>query len=83
MNYVLCDYIYRGEYDLVNSRDDRKELNARIGWRNDKWNLSIWGKNLTDDEYESMINNVQKWTGNQANLLAPPKTYGIDLRYNF
>ncbi len=64
MNYVLCDYIYRGEYDLVNGRDDRKELNARIGWRNDKWNLSIWGKNLTDDEYASMINNVQKWGGN-------------------
>jgi len=83
MNYVLCDYIYRGEYDLVNSRDDRKELNARIGWRNDKWNLSIWGKNLTDDEYASMINNVQKWSGNQAHLLAPPKTYGIDLHYNF
>ena len=63
MNYVLCDYIYRGEHDLVNGRDDRKEFNPRIGWRNGNWNLSIWGKNLTDDEYASMIYNAQKWGG--------------------
>ena len=81
--YMRGDYIYRGEHDLVNGRDDRKELNARIGWRNDNWNLSIWGKNLTDDEYASMINDVQKWSGNQPHLLAPPRTYGVDVRYNF
>lgn len=83
MNYVLCDYIYRGEHDLENGRDERKEFNPRIGWRNGNWNLSIWGKNLTDDEYASMIYNAQKWSGNQAHLLAPPRTYGVDVRYNF
>ena len=83
MNYVLCDYIYRGEHDLENGRDEGKEFNPRIGWRNGNWNLSIWGKNLTDDEYASMIYNAQKWSGNQAHLLAPPRTYGVDVRYNF
>jgi iron complex outermembrane receptor protein len=83
MNYVLCDYIYRGEHDFENGRDDRKEFNPRIGWRNGNWNLSIWGKNLTDDEYASMIYNAQKCSGKQAHLLAPPRTYGVDVRYNF
>lgn len=83
MNYALCDYIYRGEHDLENGHDERKEFNPRIGWRNGNWNLSIWGKNLTDDEYASMIYNAQKWSGKQAHLLAPPRTYGVDVRYNF
>lgn len=36
------------------SQDTRYELlNARMGWRNDSWDVSLWGKNLTDDYYAS------------------------------
>ena len=33
--------------------DDRELLNAKMGWRNDNWNISLWGKNLSDDEYSN------------------------------
>ena len=34
---------------------DRELLNAKIGWRNIHWNLSVWGKNLTDEEYREHV----------------------------
>ena len=81
--YTRADYIYRSEHALLNGEDHRREINARVGWRNDKFNISAWGKNLNDDQYASNINGLQKWSGNQAYLLAPPRTYGVEVRYSF
>ena len=89
--YMRGDYIFMGDHWTTNRNNrieatdfnDRTLLNAKIGWRNDDWNLSIWGKNLTNDKYASVTNAVQKFSGNQAYVLAAPKTYGIDVRYHF
>jgi iron complex outermembrane receptor protein len=74
--------------------DNKKLVNARIGWRNDDWDIAIWVKNLTDDLYRgSTIENTMS-----AAILGPfiassrlvynswnvdPRTYGITARYNF
>jgi iron complex outermembrane receptor protein len=63
--------------------DDRNVFNAKIGWRNEDWNVSIWGKNLNDDEYASVSNATQRFSGNKAYVLAAPRTFGVDVRYNF
>ena len=63
--------------------DDRETLNAKIGWRNDNWNISLWGKNLTDDEYAVQTTNTFLFSGMDAYFLAPPRTYGATLRYDF
>jgi iron complex outermembrane receptor protein len=63
--------------------DDRELVNARIGWRNDNWNFSIWGKNLTDEEYASQTLITQLFSGMDTYYLAPPRTYGATLRYDF
>jgi iron complex outermembrane receptor protein len=76
------------------SKDTRYELlNARIGWRNDNWDVSFWGKNITDDYYA---------TGHTSNLIAnlfatadgglssnsyrrwvnDPRTWGVSVRYS-
>ena len=63
--------------------DDRNLVNTKLGWRNDNWNVSIWGKNLTDDEYASQTASPFLITGMDAYFLAPPRTYGATLRYDF
>jgi iron complex outermembrane receptor protein len=55
----------------------------KLGWRNDHWNVSIWGRNLTDDEYASQTAEPFVITGMDAYFLAPPRTYGASLRYDF
>ena len=69
----------------LNDKDynDRELLNARIGWRNDNWNVSLWGKNLTEDEYAGLTAITNLISGTDAYFLAPPRTYGATLRYDF
>lgn len=90
--YVRGDYIFMDDH-LTNGGsaeslqdkdvDDRELLNGRIGWRNDNWNLSIWGKNLTDDDYAVQTVVTQIFSGQDTFFLAPPRTYGATVRYDF
>lgn len=90
--YLRADYIFMDDHATnvapeadLREQDiqDRELLNARIGWRNDNWNLSLWGKNLTDDEYAVQTANTFLFSGMDAFFLAPPRTYGATLRYDF
>ncbi len=90
--YLRADYIFMDDHatnvspeaDLrAQDIQDRELLNARIGWRNDNWNISVWGKNLTDDEYAVQTTNTFGFTGADFYFLAPPRTYGATLRYDF
>ena len=90
--FIRGDYIYMDDHitntadeSLLEAKDedDRELVNARIGWRNDNWNVSLWGKNLTDDEYASTTSITQLFSGMDAYFLAPPRTYGATLRYDF
>jgi len=88
--YLRGDYMYMDDHVTNNSNEpdaeafqDRELLNAKLGWRNDNWNLSIWGKNLTDDAYAGLTSQVQRFSGSRAYYLTPPRTYGATLRYDF
>jgi iron complex outermembrane receptor protein len=90
--YIRGDYIYMddhatngGNADGLEDKDfdDRELVNAKIGWRNDNWNISVWGKNLTDDEYAAQTVITQGFSGQTSYFLAPPRTYGATLRYDF
>ncbi|MGH1373807.1 MAG: TonB-dependent receptor [Cellvibrionaceae bacterium] len=75
------------------SRDTRYELlNARMGWRNDSWDISLWGKNLTDDYYagahtSNLVANL--FAGADAGASAnsyrrwvnEPRSWGLSLQY--
>jgi iron complex outermembrane recepter protein len=90
--YWRTDYSYMDDHgtnvaeaaDLQASDfNDRTVVNSKLGWRNDNWNISVWGRNLTDDEYASQTATPFLITGMQAYFLAPPRTYGATLRYDF
>lgn len=88
--YLRTDYSFMTDH-LTNTNDElrpqdeqnRKLLNARLGFRNDHWHLAVWGKNLAQDEYAQLTAATLPLTGVDAYFLAPPRTYGATLRYNF
>jgi iron complex outermembrane receptor protein len=90
--YLRADYSYMDDHvtntanreDLrPRDEDDRSLLYMKLGWRNDQWNLSLWGKNLTDDDYAGQTVNTFLFSGMDAYFLAPPRTWGATLRYDY
>jgi len=90
--YLRGDYSFMGDHwtnsasgAQLESKDeqDRETVNGKLGWRNDNWDVSVWGKNLTDDEYAVQTLTPFPITDMDAYFLAPPRTYGATLRYNF
>jgi iron complex outermembrane recepter protein len=91
MVYLRGDYIFMDEHTTSGipseqlrdkDFDDRNVLNAKLGWRNEHWNLSVWGKNLTEDDYATFTSQTQFFSGQDSYFLAPPRTYGATLRYD-
>ena len=74
----------------LNDSKDRAEgiedpynlLDARISLApaNENWGVSIWGKNLANKDYR---NHVIAFLGEEVSFFAPPRTYGVELTYNF
>ncbi len=63
--------------------DDYSLLDARIAYKpaSEAWELVLWGKNLTDKEY-----NLQKganFLGSNVTIWGVPRTYGLSFRYFF
>ena len=56
-------------------------LDARIGYRTDRWRVTVWGKNLTDREY-FRANTFAGGSQSQV-FAAPPLTVGIDVGFTF
>jgi iron complex outermembrane receptor protein len=90
--YLRGDYSFMGDHTTntasaaqlqAKDEQDRQNLNVALGWRNDNWNVSLWGKNLTDEEYAAQTLVPYPISNMDAYFLAPPKTYGATLRYDF
>ncbi|WP_372809508.1 TonB-dependent receptor [Litorivivens sp.] len=60
-------------------------INGRLGWyANDgSYSVSLWGKNLTDEEYHVYALNLQANFGFDEYIAGPPRTYGVEVSYNF
>ncbi len=65
---------------------DRRDVNARIAWTNstDKFTVALWGKNLTDQRRVRSVSDRTTYIfGTPFARIYPPRTYGIELSYNF
>jgi iron complex outermembrane receptor protein len=70
------------ELDNRLSVDGHTLLSASLGWESDSGlGVSIWGTNLTDDYYYSMLTAV----GGLSDIAVPnaPRTYGVTAEYKF
>ncbi|GAB5453571.1 MAG: TonB-dependent receptor [Halioglobus sp.] len=90
--YWRTDYSYMDDHSTSVSSanalsesdfDDRNLVNMKLGWRNEQWNISVWGRNLTDDKYASQTVDTFLITGMDAYFLSEPQTYGATVRYDF
>lgn len=72
----------RSQY-IDDLEDSYTNLSARITLESAEgdWNVSLWGKNLTDEEH--LINMDAVVVGTVAGIRAAPRTYGIDVGYSF
>ncbi len=57
-------------------------IDARIGYRTDRWRITLWGKNLTDREY-FRANTFNVPTRQNQVFAAPPLTVGVDIGFTF
>lgn len=86
--YLRADYSFKGDqFTSVNfqppeEKRDRQQINLRVGWRNDSWDGSLWVKNATDEANSDLVAAFSP-TGARLQFLAPPRTYGATLRYQF
>ena len=80
------NYAHQGELfwapTNAESEDSFGLLDARISLAplDETWSLSIYGKNLTDEEYR---NHVIPFLGDNISFFAPPRTYGVDFGFRF
>lgn len=85
-------YSYKDDYDYDFSLDPLSSkwlhqdgfglLSARAAYVavDDRWSVALWGRNLTDEEYfNEVAGNAQGLRG----FWALPRTYGVDLEFNF
>lgn len=97
--FTYAGYNFTSTHDTATDgysegRDNLKNLDARLGWRNDHWDVALWGKNLTDDVYNlgysentftgaifPALGLTQRQTYDR--WLNNPRSYGITARYMF
>jgi iron complex outermembrane receptor protein len=82
LNWIGARYL---EVQNLSSQrvDDYYTLDARISLTStsDKWSVSLWGKNITNQDYLLYINDVPSITFLTVN--GQPARYGVEVRYQF
>jgi iron complex outermembrane receptor protein len=70
----------------TNRQESYGLLSSRISLysANEKWEIAAWGKNLLDEDYRNIINGAVQTTAG-VNIMEPgePRTYGVEVQYNF
>ena len=77
---------YNDQYGYGAIRQDAYWLfNARTSWHasDDSYSVSLWVKNLMDEEYDSYAINLQAGFGHDNYLAGPPRSYGAEFTYRF
>ena len=59
--------------------------NARLGWYDNdgRYQIALWGKNITDEEYKTYSINLQASFGIDYYMIGDPMMYGLEATYNF
>jgi iron complex outermembrane recepter protein len=58
-------------------------FNSRLSYDTDRFNVAIWGKNLTNKTYYPFGISIENLFGNGYRVRAQPRTYGIEATVKF
>ena len=72
------------QVDNLDVQDAYQLLGARVGLEGKVWSVVLWGENLRDEEYYTDYNPAE-FSGSNTDIGFPsqPRTYGVDLTFNF
>jgi iron complex outermembrane receptor protein len=58
-------------------------VNAKLGYQSadGKWDVSLWGRNLTDEE--EVLQTIPPPGGLSARMYGPPVTYGATVTWRY
>lgn len=81
----------REAYFESNTHDEERSsyhvVNASLGYRGDRWSVTLWAKNLFDEYYEKRIfyfgNAGPDYATKRYESPADPRQVGVSLRYTF
>ena len=84
------EWQYRGaEYHGFDNRpeeesESRHVLNASVSLhgRDDRWRVSVWARNLLDEEYVATSQDLVELSGQFAYGYGDPRTAGVSFSYN-
>ncbi|WP_255558497.1 TonB-dependent receptor [Zhongshania aquimaris] len=73
-----------GGYENI-KQDAYALVNTRLTWRgvNEDYSVSLWAKNLAQEEYDGYAINLQAGFGFDYFQAGPPRTFGMDATYKF
>lgn len=65
--------------------DPYTNLSARVTYEDNggHWRVSLWGQNLTDEEYIYALDEGSATIGSPAAIRSAPRFYGLDVQYSF
>ena len=75
---VIYDHIGMDERTIVNARLSLEDVKAGPG----NLTFTLWGKNLTDDDYPTFGINLGG-LGPITQVYGEPRTYGLDVTYEY
>lgn len=94
--YIRADYQYEGEINISddpvataaleavgNATREVGTLNGSIGITRGNYDVTLWGRNLTNDEYLITAFSTTAQPGSFSGYPNPPRTYGLTLRARF
>ncbi len=86
---LVLSYAHTGDFYFESSaqasafEESYGLFDASLNWRSGSgnWDVSLWGKNLTDEEYRihMIVGNV----AGSVDIWGPPTTYGLNVNYAF
>jgi len=71
----------QGEFSKQ-KRDPYSTVNLRIGVGSERWTVTAWGRNVTDENYLQEIIPAPEFGGSFIHD-SPGDSYGLDVRYSF
>lgn len=95
-NFTLAfktDHNTSSTYIPQGSDESYETLNIRFGYRTDQWDVSLWGKNITNENHSMRVRGyttasiIAGSAGSNDNsyvsAISDPATYGVTFSYNF
>jgi iron complex outermembrane receptor protein len=87
--FVRADYLYESKVAVVENVPEQfasrevGTLNMSVGFSRNDWQIMIWGRNLTDDDYLLSAFPSVAQPGSLSGYTNAPRTYGVSLRRDF